>query len=195
MSKEVKEMSDDEVRARVLRLGFGGDERRFEKFCETLRAGLPQGTGVALRGSVVTAERWEDGSPFDADGKGTSDLDVTLVGDEVRTYWDDEAYYIPKLHTKPLSDKDTQIAPALNPLREELQQIVGRPVAFQATSNLILYARDVLFGQPYHTIIEASEEKATEKSDAAQMENEQVENEQAVATDVLDATGAAREGA
>jgi hypothetical protein len=183
MSKEVKEMTDEEVRARIVRLGFGGDESRFEKFCETMRGGLPQGTGVALRGSVVTAERWENGAPFDADGRGTSDLDVTLVGGEVMKFWDDEAYYIPALHTKPLSDKDPQLAPSLNPLREELQRIAGRPVAFQATSNLILFARDVLFGQPYHTIIEAGEE------DATQEENDQ---EKAVAPDV---TGAAREGA
>jgi hypothetical protein len=36
--------------------------------------------------------------------------------------------------------------------------MVGRPVNFQATSNLILFARDVLFDQPYYTLIEAEEE-------------------------------------
>jgi hypothetical protein len=77
-------------------------------------------------------------------------------------FFDDEAYYIPKLHTKPLGDKDPAIAPALNPVRCELQKLVGRPVNFQATSNLILFARDVLFGQPYFTIIEA--EKADDKA-------------------------------
>jgi hypothetical protein len=158
MTKEVKKMSDEEIRARIIELGFGGDERRLEEFCEKLRAELPTGTGVALRGSVVTAERWEDGAPFDADGHATSDLDVTLVGSEVMKYWDDEAYYIPALHTKPLGDKDPGIAPGLNPLRLSLQQMVGRPVNFQATSNLILFARDVLFDQPYFTLIEAEEE-------------------------------------
>lgn len=153
--KEAKEMTDEEIRARIVRLGFDGDEARFQKFCETMRAGLPAGTGVALRGSVVTAKRWEDGTPFDGDGRGTSDLDVTLVGGEVMKFFDDEAYYIPKLHTKPLGDKDPGIAPALNPVRRELQKLVGRPVNFQATSNLILFARDVLFNQPYYTIIEA----------------------------------------
>ena len=34
-------------------------------------------------GSAVTARRWSDGAPFDADGPGTSDLDLTLVGDAV----------------------------------------------------------------------------------------------------------------
>jgi hypothetical protein len=167
MSKEVKEMSDEEIRARILRLGFDGDKDRFNKFCETLRAGLPVGTGVALRGSVVTAERWEDGTPFDGDGHGTSDLDVTLIGSEVMKYFDDDAYYIPKLHTKPHGDKDPLIAPALNPVRLELQKLVGRPVNFQATANLILFARDVLLNQPYFTIIEAGEETDADAARAA----------------------------
>jgi len=123
-----------------------------------LREGLPPGTGVALRGSVVTAERWEDGAPFDADGPGTSDLDVTLVGGEAMECWKPDAYYIPALHTMPLGDKDPEIAPNLEPLRRRLQELVGRPVNIQATSDLILYARDVLLGQPYFTIIKAGEE-------------------------------------
>ncbi|HEX8144819.1 MAG TPA: hypothetical protein VF553_19785 [Pyrinomonadaceae bacterium] len=158
MTKDVKEMSDEEVRERIIRLGFGGDGRRLDEFCEKMRADLPAGTGVALRGSVVTAERWEDGAPFDADGHGTSDLDVTLVGRRVMEFWNEDAYYIPSLHTKPLGDKDPEIAPGLNPLRLALQEMVGRPVNFQATSNLILFARDVLFDQPYFTLIEAEEE-------------------------------------
>jgi hypothetical protein len=158
MVKEVREMTEEEIRLRIVRLGFDGDRRRLEEFCEQLRAGLPKGTGVVLRGSAVTAKRWEDGQPFDADGEGTSDLDVTLVGREVMEFWATDAFYIPALHTRPLGDKDPTIAPALNPLRESLQQLVGRPVNFQATSNLILFARDVLFDQPYFTLIEAEAE-------------------------------------
>lgn len=150
-------MTDEEIRARVIRLGFGGDARLFAQFCQRMREGLPRGTGVALRGSVVTCERWEDGEPFDADGRGTSDLDVTLIGDEVMQYWDSDAFYIPGLHTKPLGDKDPGIAPAVDPLRRELQEMVGRPVNMQATANMILYVRDVLFNQPYFTVIEAEE--------------------------------------
>lgn len=160
MTKDPKDMSDEEIVERVVRLGFGGDRARFEKFRERLKTGLPPGTGVALRGSVITAERWEDGAPFDADGRGTSDLDITLVGNEVMECWKQDAYYIPGLHTEPLYDEKTEIAPSLNPLREELQEIVGRPVSFQATSNLVLFARDVLFNQPYFTLIEAGEEEA-----------------------------------
>lgn len=157
MTKDVKEMSGEEIRKRIVRLGFGGDERRLEMFCEKLREGLPEGTGVTLRGSALTAERWADGAPFDADGEGTSDLDITLVGTEVMECWNQDAFYIPGLHTKPLGDKDPGIAPELNALREDLQEIAGRPVNFQATSNLILFARDVLLNQPYYTLIEAGE--------------------------------------
>ena len=154
MTRDVNNMSDEEVRERVARLAFDGDILRFREFSKKLEAGLPAGTGVALRGSVVTNERWEDGKPFDAGGRGTSDLDVTLVGAEVMEYWDKDAFYIPGLHTKPLCDEDPEIAPGLNTLREELQELAGRPVNFQATSNVVLFARDVLFAEPYFMLIE-----------------------------------------
>ena len=154
-SKEAKDMSPEQMEARIVRLAFDGDQLRFREFTAKLKAGLPEGTGVALRGSVVTNERYEDGKQFDAGGRGSSDLDVTLVGDKVMEFWNEDAFYIPALHTKPLFDGDPGIAPGLNPLREELQKIAGRPVAFQATANLILYARDVLFNEAYFTLIEA----------------------------------------
>jgi len=154
-SREAKDMTPEQMEARIVRLAFDGDQLRFREFCAKLKAGLPEGTGVAMRGSVVTNERYEDGKEFDADGRGASDLDVTLVGSKVMEFWNEDAFYIPAMHTKPLFDGDPGIAPALNPLREELQKIAGRPVAFQATANLILYARDVLFNEPYFTVIEA----------------------------------------
>ena len=148
-------MDDEQVEERIVRLAFDGDALRYREFLAKLKAGLPEGTGVALRGSVVTNKRWEDGKPFDANGRGSSDLDVTLIGAKVMEFWNGDAYYIPALHTKPLCDEDSAIAPSLNPLREELQKLAERPVNFQATSNLILYARDVLFDEPYCTVIEA----------------------------------------
>ena len=154
-TRDAKELSEAQVEERIIRLAFDGDALRYREFLAKLKAGLPEGTGVALRGSVVTNKRYEDGEPFDADGRGTSDLDVTLVGDKVMEFWNEDAYYIPLLHTKPLCDEDPNIAPALNPLREELQKFTGRPVAFQATANMILYARDVLFDEAYCTVIEA----------------------------------------
>jgi hypothetical protein len=158
MANDVNKMSDEEIQQRVTELAFDGDTLRFREFFKKLESGLPAGTGVALRGSVVTNKRWKDGKPFDAGGRGSSDLDVTLVGAEVMAQWDKEAFYIPLLHTKPLCDTDSGIAPALNPLREELQQLAGRPVNFQATSNLILFARDVLFDEPYFMLIEPEKE-------------------------------------
>lgn len=153
MAKDVDEMTKEDVLKRIIRLGFDGDRRRFRRFCKTMQENLPEGTEVALRGSVVTNERYEDGRPFDADGEGTSDLDVTLIGKEVMECWDKDAFYIPGLHTKPLGDKDPDIAPSLNKLRKRLQRMARRPVNFQATSNVVLFARDVLFNQPYYTII------------------------------------------
>ena len=157
MAKDTDEMTEQEIRKRIIRLGFKGDEELLKTFCEKLQAGLPPSTGVALRGSVVTNERFEDQKEFDADGEGTSDLDVTLIGDEVIAKWHEDAFYIPKLHTKPLCDKDPDVASDLKGLREELQKMIGRPVNFQATANFILFLRDVLFDQPYFTLIKSGE--------------------------------------
>jgi hypothetical protein len=157
-TKDANELSTAQLEERIARLAFDGDSLRYREFLAKLKAGLPEGTGVALRGSVVTNKRYENGKPFDSEGRGTSDLDVTLVGAKVMEYWNEGAFYIPALHTKPLCDEDSGIAPALNPLRAELQKLAGRPVNFQATANVILYARDVLFDEPYCMVIE--EQKA-----------------------------------
>lgn len=158
MTKDAYEMSDNEIRSRIVTLGFNGDERLFIAFYRKLQQGLPEGTGIVLRGSVVTNRRHEDGKPFDSLGSATSDLDVTLVGTKVMEAWSPDAFYLPGLHTKPLCDKDPDIAPSINPLRESLQQLVGRPVNMQATSSLVLYGRDVLFGEPYFIVVPPGEE-------------------------------------
>src|SRR4030095_13665828 len=137
--KDPHEMSDAEVRSRIVTLAFDSDERLFIAFYRKLQQGVPEGTGIVLRGSVVTNKRHEDGAPFDSQGRGTSDVDVTVVGRKVMEAWSEGAYYIPGLHTKPLCDSDPDVAPSLNPLRESLQQLVGRPVNFPATSSLGLY--------------------------------------------------------
>jgi hypothetical protein len=155
--KDAHVMSELEIRKRVISLGFGGDERLFIAFYRKLQQGLPEGTGIVLRGSVVTNKRHEDGRPFDADGKGSSDLDVTLVGNKAMEFWGSDAFYIPGLHTKPLCDEDPTAAPSLDSLRTALQELVGRPVNFQATANLVLYARDVLFGEAYYVVVQPGE--------------------------------------
>jgi hypothetical protein len=156
-SKRNDEMTDEEKRERVMRLAFGGDPRRFEAFCDAVRAAIPEGTGAVLRGSAVTGVRYDDGAPFDADGPGTSDLDLTLVGDEIMDLYILDGFYMPKIHSKPLSDKDPDIAPALVPLREKLQHMVGRPVNIQASREFVIKLRGDIAGQPYLTLIEKPE--------------------------------------
>jgi hypothetical protein len=158
MPKDPHEMSEAEIRSRVITLAFGGDERLFIAFYRKLQQGLPEGTGVVVRGSVVTNKRHEDGAPFDSQGKGTSDIDVTVVGKKVMEAWNESSFYIPGLHTKPLCDKDPDAAPSLNELRTGVQKLVGRPVNIQATSSLVLYARDVLFGEPYYVVVPPGDE-------------------------------------
>jgi hypothetical protein len=96
-TEQMRELTDDEVRERVIRLAFAGDRARFDMFVSALREALPPDVTVVLRGSAVIGVRWEDGAPFDADGPGTSDIDLTLVGGDMLKLWSDDAFYIPKL--------------------------------------------------------------------------------------------------
>jgi hypothetical protein len=159
-TEETRQLTNDELRERIIRLGFGGDRERFESFVQALREALPDDVTVILRGSAVIGVRWEDGAPFDADGPGTSDLDLTLVGGDMLKLWRDDAFYIPKLHTVPLSEDAPDVCPVLVPLRRALCTIAGRPVNIQATSSIVQYARDVLMDQPYFTILEKGDERA-----------------------------------
>src|SRR3982751_86189 len=170
-TEKTRELTDDQIRDRILQLGFGGDRARFDAFVSALQEALPDDVTVVVRGSAVIGVRWEDGSPFDADGPGTSDLDLTLVGGDMLKLWSDDAFYIPKLHTAPLNDETPQSCPPLVPLRRALCKIAGRPVNIQATSSIVQYARDVLFDQPYFTLIEGSEENAAEAESQSQPAN------------------------
>jgi len=153
VADESEKMSEAEMRERVIRLAFGGDEARFNEFCEVVRRAMPEDTAVVLRGSAVTGERWKDGTPFDGDGPGTSDLDLTLVGAEILGEYILDGFYLPGIHTKPLSDKDPDIAPNLVPLREKLVGMVKRPVNIQATRDFVMQLRGDWMGQPYLTLI------------------------------------------
>ena len=141
------------MRERVIKLAFGGDEARYQEFCEVVRRAIPEETTVVLRGSAVTGKRWKDGTPFDGDGPGTSDLDLTLVGTEILGEYILDGFYLPGIHTKPLSDKDPDIAPNLIPLREKLVGMVKRPVNIQATRDFVMQLRGDWMGQPYLTLI------------------------------------------
>jgi hypothetical protein len=137
------------MRQNVVRLAFGEDEGRFREFCSILENAVPEAHAGVLRGSVLTGWRWDGKTPFDGDGPGTSDLDVTLVGSEVLRYYSMDGYWIPGIHSRPLSDEDPEIAPELVPLREKLMAIVHRPVNIQGTRDWVQYFRGEILGQPY----------------------------------------------
>lgn len=152
------ELSEQQKRQNVIRLAFGGSEQRFNEFVETVRRAIPPQTGVVLRGSAVTGVRWKDQAPFDSDGPGTSDLDLTLVGgDEVITLYKVTGFFVPGIHSRPISEKDPDIAPDLVPLRERLIEMVGRPVNIQATRDFVMYLRGEVIGQPYLVLIDKDE--------------------------------------
>ena len=151
------DLTDEEKRANVVRLAFG-DPQKLEAFCDRVLEDIPPGTTVVLRGSAVTGKRWSDGQPFDADGPGTSDLDLTLVGAEVVGLFKVTGFFVPGVHSRPLSDEDPLIAPDLIPLRQDLIQMVGRPVNIQATRDFVMHFRGDLLGQPYLTLIEGRTE-------------------------------------
>ena|SRR6185295_20192104 len=155
----MESITDEEMRERAIQLAFDGDPKKFDEFCNVLRIALPKNTGAVLRGSSVTGVRWNDGAPFDADGPATSDLDLTLIGDEVIGLFNSDAFYIPLAHTKPLCDKDPDIAPDLVPLRERLQAMVGRPVNIQATRDFVRFVREQLLGEPHLHLFEMTDNK------------------------------------
>lgn len=145
-------LTEEQKRESVIRLAFAGDAARFEQFCREVRQAVPDGTAAVLRGSAVTGFRWKDGAPFDADGPGTSDLDLTLVGDEILGLFSLTGFYVPGIHSIPLSDEHPDIAPALTPLRRRLIDMTGRPVNIQATRDFVMFLRGELIGQPYLTL-------------------------------------------
>jgi hypothetical protein len=140
------------MRNNVIRLAFGGDAAKFEEFCRIVREAVPEANAAVMRGSSITGQRHSDGAPFDAEGPGTSDLDLTLVGSDVLRYYALDGYWIPGIHSRPLSDEDPDIAPDLVPLREQLMSIVNRPVNIQGTRDWMQYFRGDLLGQPYLTL-------------------------------------------
>jgi hypothetical protein len=149
-----RDLSDDEKRANVIRLAFGGRAERFDEFCRTIEQAVPPGTVVVLRGSAVTGRRWKDGDRFDADGPGTSDLDVTLVGDQAIGFFKLTGFFVPGVHSRPLSDDDPDIAPALVPLRRQLMAMVKRPVNLQASREIVIQFRGDMLGQPYLILLD-----------------------------------------
>ena len=102
-----------------------------------------------LRGSSLTGWRWDHKQPFDGGGPGTSDLDLTLVGDGPLAFFKATGFFVPGVHSRPLSDEDPDIAPDLVPLRQRLMAMVQRPVNIQASREIVIQVRGDLIGQPY----------------------------------------------
>jgi len=151
---EQRELTEAEKRDNVIRLAFDGEPAKLDGFIQLIKDAVPENTGVVLRGSAVTGSRWKDGAPFDADGSGTSDLDLTLVGDDAIALFKPTGFFVPGVHSRPLSDEDPDIAPSLIPLREALMVMTGRPVNIQASRDVVIEFRGGLLDQPYLTLID-----------------------------------------
>ena len=143
--------SQDTIRARVIKLVFKGDENAFGEFVREVENGIPDGVDVIIRGSAITGHKHGSDEPFDADGPGTSDLDLTFVGGDMVMLFRD--FHIPGIHSAPLSEQHPFASPPLAPLRERLCRMTGRPVNIQATTSLVQYVRDIVMDQPYLILI------------------------------------------
>ena len=151
------ELTETQKRENVIRLAFDNEPAKLDRFVELIKDVVPQNTGVVLRGSAVTGYRWKDGAPFDADGPGTSDLDLTFVGHRILEYYKVTGFFVPGVHSRPISKDDPDIAPDLTPLREKLMSMVNRPVNIQGTRDFVMYLRGELLGQPYLTLVEKTD--------------------------------------
>jgi hypothetical protein len=152
----------DTIRQRVIRLAFNDDSDRYDTFVRAIDEATPPGVEVILRGSAVTGHKWHSEEPFDADGPGTSDLDVTFVGGDMVTLFRD--FHIPCVHSAPLSEAHPFASPALGPLRKRLCAMCGRPVNLQATTSLVQFLRDVVMDQPYLVLLKKPADDETKPS-------------------------------
>lgn len=152
------------MRECVIKLAFGGDPRRFEEFVHVLSEATPDGVDVILRGSSITGHKHGSDEPFDADGPGTSDLDVTFVGGNMVMLF--REFHIPEIHSVPLSKEHPFASPALAPLRKRLCEMTQRAVNLQATTSLVQYLREVTLDQPYLVLLKKpkAEEAETPKA-------------------------------
>ena len=153
-----------EIRERVIRLAFGNDPDRYDEFVRAIDESTPAGVEVILRGSAVTGHKWHSEEPFDADGPGTSDLDVTFVGGGMVALFRD--FHIPGVHSAPLSEAHPFASPALGPLRKRLCAMCGRPVNLQATTSLVQFLRDVVMDQPYLVLLKKPSDDESEAAPA-----------------------------
>lgn len=139
----------EELASGTLQRGFDGDVARLRRFATVLGEALPEGTMLALRGSAVAGQSFETGAPFDANGPGTSDLDLVVVGDSVLDLFAPDAQLLGGINTLPASDDKPWVAPELETARRRAQALVRRPVSIQAMAGWFLDVRAAVQGQPY----------------------------------------------
>ena len=160
MPDETKGVLDPEtqrtIRERVTKLAFADDPARYDEFVSVLSDATPDGVDVILRGSAVTGHKWGSDEPFDAEGPGTSDLDVTFVGGDMVMLF--REFHIPGIHSVPLSEEHPYASSALGPLRDRLCAMTKRAVNLQATTSFVQYVRDVTMDQPYLVLVKNSKE-------------------------------------
>jgi hypothetical protein len=160
MPDETKDVLDPEtqrtIRERVTRLAFGNDPKRYDEFVSVLSEATPDGVDVILRGSAVTGHKWGSDEPFDGEGPGTSDLDVTFVGGDMVMLFHE--FHIPGIHSVPLSEEHPYASSALGPLRVRLCEMTKRAVNLQATTSFVQFVRDVTMDQPYLVLVKKSKE-------------------------------------
>jgi hypothetical protein len=147
--------TQEEIRKRVTKLAFADDPAKFDEFVKVLGDATPDGVEVILRGSSITGHKHGSDEPFDADGPGTSDLDVTFVGGNMVMLYNE--FHIHSIHSVPLSDEHPYASSALGPLRDKLCEMTGRPVNLQATTSLVQYVRDIVMDQPYLVLLKKPE--------------------------------------
>ena len=152
-----------EIRERVSHLVFGGDDNLYNEFIEALTNATPDGAWVILRGSAITGHKWHSDEPFDGDGPGTSDMDVTFVGGDMVMLFNE--FHIPGIHSVPFGEDNPFAAPALGDLRERLCRMAKRQVNIQATTSLVQSVRDVTMDQPYLVMVDKRGADKQEKSD------------------------------
>jgi hypothetical protein len=143
------------IREQVTQLAFDGNSQKFDEFVRVIGEATPDGVDVILRGSSVTGHKWMSDEPFDGEGPGTSDLDVTFVGGDMVALF--REFHIPGIHSVPLSEKHPFASPTLAPLRQRLCDMTHRPVNLQATTSLVQYLRDFVMDQPYLMLVKKSE--------------------------------------
>ena len=95
--------------------------------------------GAMVRHSMPTAR-----------ARATSTLRLSATA--ASSYFIPTGFFVPGVHSRPLSDEDPDIAPDLVPLRRQLMDMVKRPVNLQASRNIVIGFRGDLLDQPYLTL-------------------------------------------